>query len=331
MDSPALDIRHLDVVYQVRQGLVYAAHDISFPVPRGKVTAVVGESSSGKSTIIEAMTRTLPPNARVRSGRVMYGERDLLSLSEGELRSLKWVSLAYVPQAAQQSLNPTLTVWQHYEETARAHGARWDRDGLRREALRTLAMVKLPGERVLASYPHQLSGGMKQRVLIALALLFQPEILVLDEPTAALDVLTQAAMVELLKEIQAQRNYTVLLVTHDIAIAGELADYVAVIYGGELVEWGPAEAVFQDPQHPYTQGLLRSLMAVNADIAGIQAIPGDSPSLLAPPRFCRFSPRCPLAFDRCREERPSLHELGEARRVRCHLFEREEASHAHPV
>ncbi|MBE3563927.1 MAG: ABC transporter ATP-binding protein [Hydrogenibacillus schlegelii] len=315
-----LEIRHLDVVYVVREGHVHAAHDVSFSVTAGRATAIVGESASGKSTIIEAITRTLPPNARVRSGEIRYRGQDLLSLEREAFRRLRWREIAYVPQAAQQSLNPTLTVFEHFRDTVRAHDLPWRDEEIRRRARETLHRVHLPTDPVLAAYPHQLSGGMKQRVLIALALLFKPKLLILDEPTSALDVVTQARIVKLLKALRDDNTMTLLLVTHDITIAAELADDVAVIYAGELIEHRPTSALFSEPAHPYTRGLLGSILSIDADARSIRSIPGEAPSLLHPPPGCRFHPRCPKAWERCRVVRPELYELRTGR-VRCFLYD----------
>lgn len=315
-----IKVENLRAVYLVREGTIKAADGISFDVQENSVTAIVGESASGKSTIIEAMTRTLPPNGRLLEGKVLYKGKDLLALKKEEFRRIKWKEIALVPQAAQQSLNPTMKIIDHFKDTIEAHRINWNHDQLIQKASEKLEMVRLNPDAVLCSYPMQLSGGMKQRVLIALALLLDPEVLILDEPTSALDVLTQAYIVQLLKELKKKLNITLIFVTHDIAIAAELADKVAVIYAGNIVEYNSVFRIFKNPLHPYTKGLLGSIMAINADMSKIKPIPGAPPSLLTPPSGCRFHPRCEHAMDICKKEKPPLITVEDGAQVACHLY-----------
>ncbi|MFS8500927.1 MAG: ABC transporter ATP-binding protein [Caldicoprobacter sp.] len=315
-----IKVENLKAVYLVREGTIKAADGISFDVEENSVTAIVGESASGKSTIIEAMTRTLPLNGRLLEGRVLYRQKDLLALNKEELRKIKWKQIALVPQAAQQSLNPTMRVIDHFKDTVEAHGINWSRQELIQHASEKLKMVRLNPEAVLYAYPLQLSGGMKQRVLIALALLLEPEVLILDEPTSALDVLTQSYIIQLLKELKKSLNITLIFVTHDIAVAAELADKIAVIYAGNIVEYNSVFEIFKNPLHPYTKGLMSSIMAINADMSKIKPIPGDPPSLLTPPSGCRFHPRCEHVMEICKKEKPPLLTLEDGAQVACHLY-----------
>jgi len=315
-----IKVENLKAVYLVREGTIKAADGISFDVEENSVTAIVGESASGKSTIIEAMTRTLPLNGRLLEGRVLYRQKDLLALNKEELRKIKWKQIALVPQAAQQSLNPTMRVIDHFKDTVEAHGINWSRQELIKQASEKLKMVRLNPEAVLYAYPLQLSGGMKQRVLIALALLLEPEVLILDEPTSALDVLTQSYIIQLLKELKKSLNITLIFVTHDIAVAAELADKIAVIYAGNIVEYNSVFEIFKNPLHPYTKGLMSSIMAINADMSKIKPIPGDPPSLLTPPSGCRFHPRCEHVMEICKKEKPPLLTLEDGAQVACHLY-----------
>lgn len=318
--SLIIKVENLKAVYLVREGTIKAADGISFDVEENSVTAIVGESASGKSTIIEAMTRTLPLNGRLLEGRVLYRQKDLLALNKEELRKIKWKQIALVPQAAQQSLNPTMRVIDHFKDTVEAHGINWSRQELIKQASEKLKMVRLNPEAVLYAYPLQLSGGMKQRVLIALALLLEPEVLILDEPTSALDVLTQSYIIQLLKELKKSLNITLIFVTHDIAVAAELADKIAVIYAGNIVEYNSVFEIFKNPLHPYTKGLMSSIMAINADMSKIKPIPGDPPSLLTPPSGCRFHPRCEHVMEICKKEKPPLLTLEDGAQVACHLY-----------
>ncbi|WPX09152.1 ABC transporter ATP-binding protein [Anaerocellum danielii] len=316
-----LKVSNLKAIYLVREGTIKATDDVSFEIFENTAAAIVGESASGKSTIIEAMTRTLPPNGRILSGTVEYKGKDLLKITEEELRTIRWKEIALVPQAAQQSLNPTMKIIDHFKDTVQAHGINWSKDELINRASEKIKMVRLNPETVLNAYPMQLSGGMKQRVLIALALLLEPKILILDEPTSALDVLTQAHIIQLLKDLKKKLNITLIFVTHDIAVAAELADNIFVIYGGCLVECSPTFEIFKNPKHPYTEGLINSIMGINADMSKIKAIPGDPPSLLNPPSGCRFHPRCEHVMDICKKVRPPLVQLSSGTKVACHLYE----------
>ncbi|RKX52411.1 MAG: ABC transporter ATP-binding protein [Thermotoga sp.] len=321
-----LRIENLSAVYLVREGSIKAAVDINLDMEEGTITAIVGESASGKSTILEAMTRSLPPNGRIIGGNVFY-RRDngdyvnLMEIKEEELRKLRWSEIALVPQAAQNALNPTIRIFDHFVDTVEDHGYNWKTKEIWDKASNLLDMIGLDGNRVLRSFPHELSGGMRQRTLIALSLLFDPRILILDEPTSALDVLTQARLIRVLDEIHSKLKITMIFVTHDLPVAAELADYMSVIYGGNLMERGRTEDVIGDPKHPYTKALVSSLMSVVGSIEKIKPIPGEPPSLLNPPKGCVFHPRCPFKMDRCSKESPPLFKIDEDHYVRCWLYE----------
>lgn len=319
--KPIIKIEDLKAVYLVREGTIKAADGISLEVYENTVTAIVGESASGKSTIIEAMTKSMPPNGRILSGKVFYERKDLLTLGDEELRRIRWEEIALVPQAAQQSLNPTMKIIDHFADTLEAHKIHLKNDKLVDKASEKLRMVRLNPDAVLNAYPLQLSGGMKQRVLIALAFLLDPKVLILDEPTSALDVLTQSYIIQLLKELKRKLNITIIFVTHDIAVAAELADNIAVIYGGNLVEYNSVYRIFDNPLHPYTKGLISSIMDVNADMSKVKPIPGDPPSLLTPPSGCRFHPRCEYAMEICSRGKPPFVEVDDDIYVGCHLYQ----------
>jgi peptide/nickel transport system ATP-binding protein len=322
----ALRIENLSVVYLVREGTIKAAVDINLDVEEGGITAIVGESASGKSTILEAITRSLPLNGRIISGNVLYYEGNsvvnLIKMREEELRKIRWCKIAYVPQAVQSALNPTIKVFDHFLDTVKDHGYSWKTNEIWNKALHLLDMVGLDGKRILNSFPHELSGGMKQRTLIAMSLLFDPRILILDEPTSALDVLTQARLIRILDNVHRELGITMIFVTHDLPVAAELADYIAVIYGGNLVERGVTDDVIADPKHPYTRALVSSLMTVVGSVEKIKPIPGEPPSLLNPPSGCVFHPRCSLKFNKCFKEPPPLFKVDQQHYVRCWLYEK---------
>ena len=325
-DSKILRIENLSAIYLVREGSIKAAVDINLDMEEGSITAIVGESASGKSTILEAMTRSLPPNGRIIGGNVYYRRNNgdyvnLMEIKEEELRKLRWSEIALVPQAVQNALNPTIRVFDHFVDTVEDHGYNWKIKEIWDKASNLLDMMGLDGDRVLRSFPHELSGGMRQRTLIALSLLFDPRILILDEPTSALDVLTQARLIRVLDEIHSTLKITMIFVTHDLPVAAELADYMGVIYGGNLMERGRTEDVIGDPKHPYTKALVSSLMLVVGSVEKIKPIPGEPPSLLNPPKGCVFHPRCPFKMDRCSKESPPLFKVDEDHYVRCWLYE----------
>jgi peptide/nickel transport system ATP-binding protein len=315
-----LSVNNLRAVYLVREGTIKACDGVSFDVEENTVYAIVGESASGKSTIIEAMTLTLPPNSKILEGEVIYQGKNLLKLPENELRKIRWTEIALVPQAAQQSLNPTMKIIDHFFDTVNAHDSNWKSDEIIKKIEELISLVRLDPKNVLYSFPHQLSGGMKQRVLIALSLIFSPKILILDEPTSALDVLTQAHIIQLLKNLKKELNLTLIFVTHDIAVAAELSDRISVVYAGNIVENGPTRDVLKNPKHPYTQGLVNSIMSLISDPEKIKGIPGDPPSLLNPPSGCRFHPRCPYIMEECKKEKPPMYFLNNNRNVACYLY-----------
>jgi len=309
----------LNVVYLVREGSIKAASNVTLRVEPGSVTALVGESGSGKSTVVEAITRTLPSNARVLSGNVLFKGVDLLKLSEEEYRQFRWREISYVPQAAQNSLNPLQTIFEHFAETQADVAGSIPKSELYEMAGKLLESVGLDAS-VLRAYPHQLSGGMKQRILIALSFLFKPCLVVMDEPVSALDVVNQSLILGLIWDLHRKYGTSILLVTHDLPVAGELADGIAVMYAGHLVEMGGNKEFFEEPLHPYSKGLARSMIAFSTELSRVSSIPGEPPSLLNPPPGCRFHPRCPHAMDICREREPPLLEAGGGRWVKCWLY-----------
>ncbi|HDI02475.1 MAG TPA: ABC transporter ATP-binding protein, partial [Ignisphaera sp.] len=273
-----LNIKDLKVVYLSPRGQVRAVDKVSLDVFKGEVLGIVGESGSGKSTLAHTILRLLPPTARILGGSIVYNGIDIVKLSEREFRNIRWRRIALVPQAALNALNPTMKILDHFLETARSHGIR-DRRLVIEKASKLLELLRLEANRVLPSYPHELSGGMKQRVLIALSMLLDPEILILDEPTTALDVLTQRSILDLLKDIRKKLNLTMLFITHDIAVIADLADRVAVMYAGKLVELGDVYTVFKNPANPYTKALMDSIPSLVGRVEDMKPIPGFPPDL----------------------------------------------------
>jgi oligopeptide/dipeptide ABC transporter ATP-binding protein len=300
--SAILKVDDLRVSFATEDGVVQAVSGVSFELQAGEVLAIVGESGSGKSVTAQTITGlTRAPNARI-TGSVTYRGRELNGLDDDELRDVRGEQIAMIFQDPMTSLNPVYRVGDQIAEMIRAH-----RDVSKREALdravELLRSVGIPNpERRVRHYPHEFSGGMRQRVMIAMALALEPDVLIADEPTTALDVTVQAQILRLIDQLNRDRDLAVILITHDLGVVAEIADRVLVMYAGQIVENATLDETFYDPQHPYTWGLLGSLMRLDQSRgARLAQIPGQPPSLLAPPSGCRFAPRCPHVFDKCHE------------------------------
>ncbi|MFP3157758.1 MAG: ABC transporter ATP-binding protein [Caldivirga sp.] len=317
MGVPLLEVRNLSVNYTTMRGVVKALDRVSFDLDENETIAVVGETGSGKSTIAKAIVRVLEENARITGGEVIFEGVDVLKLSEEEFRrSYRWVKVAMVPQGSMNSLNPVLRVVDQMIEPLVLRGVpKVDAIKIAGEALESVGLPK----DTLNRYPHQLSGGMKQRVIIAMAIQARPKLVILDEPTSALDVMTQANIMNLLKRLKREFKLSYIFITHDLALASELADKVLVLYAGRVAELGSADLVYTDPKHPYTQGLMTSVPTLRED-KKLSFIPGEVPSLINPPSGCRFHPRCPYVMDICRREDPPMIDLKDGRKVACWLY-----------
>ncbi len=310
-----LEVEDVSIAYRAARGKVRAVNKVSFKLHKGEALALIGESGSGKTTLGLAFIRMLSRNAEVTSGKVLYTRdgitKNVLSLSQKEIRAFRWQDCAMVFQGAQNAFNPVLRVHEQFMDTARAHGRR-DRKWVKERTLELFKLVRLDSERVYDAYPHELSGGMRQRTLLALGVLLDPQVVVLDEPTTALDILTQRAIINVLKEMQNRLNFSIIFISHDLALAAEMADRVATMYAGEIVEPGAVDQLFYAPLHPYTLGLLRSVPRLSRGEDELLSIPGSPPDLIDPPSGCKFHPRCSFASARCSQEAPPLaeHEAG---------------------
>ena len=313
-----LEVADLTVEYRQKDRTVHAVTGLSLSLGQGETVALIGESGCGKTTAALAILGMLPASAHVVSGTVTVTTEarptNLLDLPPRELRAMRWRHVAYVPQGSISALNPIQTVGRHFRQTAQAHELA--RRAAEARAYDLLAAVHLDADRVWNAYPHELSGGTRQRVAIALAMLLEPAVIVLDEPTTALDVLTQEAVLKTLLELQEATAVSYLAITHDLSVATAMADEVITMYAGRAVEYGTAEQVVSGPLHPYTRGLMKSMPAVDSDLAA-EPIGGYPPSLSALPPGCSFHPRCALAEDRCRSGgAPQLAPV-DGRRVAC--------------
>jgi peptide/nickel transport system ATP-binding protein len=311
-----LQVRGLGVRYQTRQGPVHAVTDVSFDVYANEVFGIAGESGCGKSTLIRALLRLLPDNADVVADIASYRGQDLLAMREDDFRQrILWQEISLVPQSAMNSFNPVYRVGDQVVESIRAH-----RDSSRAEARERVAelfdIVGLQAD-LMRSYPHEFSGGMRQRAMIAMALALDPGLIVMDEPTTGLDVLVQERILRRIREIRGEIESSIVLITHDIAVIAEMSDRIAVMYGGELMEQATAIDLFESPHHPYTLGLNNAFPSIR-DIGGeLISIPGSPPTLIGPVVSCPFEPRCPFRIERCGQANPAPAEIGEFHQVRC--------------
>lgn len=322
-ESALLRVRHLNTEFILpeHKGHARALEDISFDVFPGQTLGLVGESGCGKTTALMSILRLLPANAQI-SGQVFFKDVNLLALPEKQMRAYRWRELAIVFQGAMNALNPVMRVGEQVREAILLHGLMPMREADLRVG-ELLELVGIPRERG-GQYPFQYSGGMRQRAMIAMALACSPSILFADEPTTALDVMVQAQVLELLKEIQQRLGLAIVLVTHDLGVVAETCDSVVVMYGGKVAEYGPVDVIFNDPQHPYTKKLLESFPDLNEPTTGpghsLASIPGTPPRLTELPSGCRFEPRCHLRIEKCKTQPPSLLQVGEQHSAACHLL-----------
>ncbi|SHJ77997.1 oligopeptide transport system ATP-binding protein [Roseomonas rosea] len=318
MSDSLLRIEDLRTVFRSSNGDIAAVDGVTLEVPRGKTLGIVGESGCGKSMLSLSIMGLVPRPGRIAQGRVLLEEQDLASLSPAGMRAVRGAEIAMIFQEPMTSLNPVHSIGDQLTEAMRAHDAKASKAELKERAIEALRRVRIPSpERRFSEYPHQLSGGMRQRVMIAMALSCKPRLLIADEPTTALDVTVQAQILDLLRDLQAETGMSVILITHDLGVVAEMADEVAVMYAGRVVERGTAKDIFEDPQHPYTIGLLGSIPRIEEDRDRLLSIDGSVPPPFAFPKGCRFNPRCPFAIRACTEIDPPLRELSPGHRAAC--------------
>lgn len=315
-----LEVRDLKTYFDTSEGPSRAVDGVSFALPKGKTIGIVGESGCGKSVTSLTILRLIPtPPGRIAGGEIIYGGTDLLKLREDEMRKIRGDRISMIFQEPMTSLNPVFTVGDQIGEVFRVHRGMSKRESIQ-EAIRMLGLVKIPApERRVHEYPHQLSGGMRQRVMIAMALACDPDLLIADEPTTALDVTVQAQILNLMEELQQKYGSSIIMITHDMGVIAEVSDYVAVMYAGQVVEYTDVHTLFGNPLHPYTRGLLRSIPRLNEirEKKQLQAIKGSVPEATKYPVGCRFANRCALATDACRESPVELREVEPKHFVRC--------------
>jgi peptide/nickel transport system ATP-binding protein len=312
-----LSIQDLKVHYFTRKGAVRAVEDVSVELEQEKTLGLIGESGCGKSTMVSALMRFVTPPGRIVSGRIVFKDRDIVTISDEEMRKLRGKEIAMVFQAAQNALNPVLTIGKQIAEEILEHEKvtkeeAWDR------AKNQLELVGLDRNRI-KSYPHEFSGGMKQRVMIAIATACDPELLILDEPVTGLDVIVQRQLLVLITDLRAKIHLPIVFITHDLSVITETCDKVAVMYAGKIVEEASTIQLYQEPLHPYSQLLISSYPSIKGEKKTLKSIPGAPPDLIEPPAGCSFHPRCPYTMEICRKEEPVL-QIKNGHRVACHLI-----------
>jgi peptide/nickel transport system ATP-binding protein len=349
-----LDVRHMSVDYNAFNGTVHAVNDVSLSLKRGEILGLAGESGSGKSTLAYAISRLLRPPAVITGGEVIYypsadhdtdyqtvrksslktGKAlqnghaadegiDILQLSPAQLRAFRWNELSIVFQSAMNALNPVMSVGDQIMDVLKTHRPDMGADARVRRARELLQLVGIAPDR-LRSYPHELSGGMRQRAIIAIALALRPELIIMDEPTTALDVVVQREILQLISELCKEFNTSLIFITHDLSLLLELADTIAIMYAGNIIEHTTSSELYKSPRHPYSYGLLNSFPTLHGPRRKMTGIPGSPPDLRALPKGCAFHPRCPLAFGPCNATVPSLQPLlmsGAGQQVACHLYD----------
>lgn len=309
----------LCVDYLSSAGPVRAANHVSFSIAPGEIFGLAGESGCGKSTIAQAIMRILRPPAVITGGTIHFADEDILDMTEDELRRFRWSEVAMVFQSAMNALNPVLTVGTQIIDVLQTHQPSLSRADAMQRAADLLDIVGIETTR-LEAFPHQLSGGMRQRVVIAIALALKPRLLIMDEPTTALDVVVQKDILQQIEMLKEQLDFAILFITHDLSLMVEMTDRIGIMYAGQLVELAPAHELFTAPLHPYTQGLMNSFPSLTGPKQPLLGIPGAPPDLLRPPTGCRFHPRCPKVMPVCAEVEPMMREITPGHFVACHLY-----------
>ena len=317
--TPLLEVRNLQTHFNTGNGVVKAVDGVSFDVREGETVAIVGESGSGKSVTAMSVLRLIPnPPGQIVGGEILFDGKDLLHVQESEMRDIRGNRIAMIFQEPMTSLNPVLTIGRQVGEPIEIHQS-LDSKGILEHCIELLRKVRIPDpEKRLHAYPHQFSGGMRQRAMIAMGLACEPRLIIADEPTTALDVTVQAQILELLKEVTRQSTSSLILITHDLGVVARYADRVNVMYAGRIVEHGPAREIYNSPKHPYTIGLMQSIPRLD-DNAGSRLVPidGQPPDMSNPPSGCPFHPRCPNVTDRCREKLPPLSKVNDGHWKAC--------------
>src|SRR5689334_7761338 len=306
---PVLSVEGLTTNYRTLRGWVKAAENVNFNVEKGEAVGVVGESGCGKTTVALSILKLLPRGGKIRRGKIIFDGMDIVPLSDKEMRAIRWKGISIVFQGAMNALNPVFKIGDQIVEAIKTHEPATSNREAWKRAGDLLELVGIERGRA-TNYPHEFSGGMKQRALIAMALALNPQMLIADEPGTALDVIVQAQVLKLMRELKQKLDLGMILISHDLSILAETSDKLAIMYAGKFVEYGDVKEVFREPLHPYTQGLLGAFPRIQGARQKLLSVPGSPPDLLTPPPGCRFHPRCPYAMDICRQEEPLLKKAG---------------------
>lgn len=321
-ETPVLDIQNLQTYYFTRRGPVKAVDNISFNVMRGQALGLAGESGCGKTTVALSILRILPRGGRIVGGKILFREHDVTTLKEKEMRKIRWKGISIVFQGAMNALNPLFKVQDQISEAILTHESGVHKREAHERVSKLLETVGIQPSRG-KDYPHEFSGGMRQRALIAMSLACNPDLLIADEPGTALDVIVQAQVLKLMDELKTKLNLAMIMITHDLSIIAETCEKAAIMYAGKIVEQGDITAIFKEPLHPYTKGLMSAFPSIKASKRRMTSIPGSPPDLLEPPSGCRFNPRCPYVKGICKEKEPASTKVeGEEHYVACHLVQK---------
>lgn len=330
MNDILVKFNNITIEYILNKQHLKAINNVSLNIEKGKVTAFVGESGSGKTTLVSSLLSCISYPGKITGGEVEFIDKDgpinIATLSDKKINNFRWEKVSMVFQSSQSTLNPLLTIYDQFYETAYYHGKiknEEDKIVFDKKVEKLLDITKLDKRRILKSYPHQLSGGMKQRVMICFSLLLDPELIILDEPTTALDVITQEHIFNQLVEINKTMGITMILLTHDIGVVAKIADNIAVLYAGSVMEYGDVYTIFRKRMHPYTKGLIEATPSLLVDPALIKPIPGNPPDIRNLPTGCPFHERCPKATDKCKTTKPLFEEIEDNHFIACHLYTKE--------
>jgi len=319
MYMPLLDVQDLTVHYSIKRGDVKAAEDVSFSLEKGEAMGLAGESGCGKTTVALSLLKILPVNGKIVKGKILLKNTDITKLSERDLRNkVRWKDISLIFQGAMNAMNPMYRVEDQVIEAIRSHETKVTKKKAKERVAKLFEMVGLEPARA-RNYPHEFSGGMRQRAMIAMALACNPSVLIADEPGTALDVIVQAQVLKLMTELRKRLDLAMIMISHDLSIISETCDKLAIMYAGKLVELGDVVTMFKKPMHPYTQGLIAAFPGIYAPKQEMRALPGSPPNLLNPPKGCRFAPRCPYAMAICKKETPQLREVSKGHFVSCYL------------
>ena len=310
-----LSIENLKAGYATKAGFVRAVDDVSLSIRRGEFLGIAGESGCGKSTLAYSIMRLLRDNAAIESGKIVFDGVDLAKLDAKEMNAYRWTKMAMVFQSAMNALNPVLSIEDQLVDAVLAHKS-VTKAQAHDMAVEMLRLVDINADR-LTSFPHQLSGGMRQRIMIAMALLLRPDLLIMDEPTTALDVVVQRSILQKIQELRLKFGFSVIFITHDLSLLVEISDSLAIMYAGKLCEYGPSKELYADPRHPYTRGLMNSFPSLTGPLKRMSGIEGQAPGLISPPPGCRFAPRCAEAEPRCSQREPALVSISPERACAC--------------